>query len=104
MEAKHLKPKLKEDNHGFIEAIPGIVFAVIISYVYLNIGTYMNGTIGSELSDSIDGSTSIERAATKTMDNLSSYFDSNLGIIKIAITISVLLVPLMAIMTMRRIV
>ena len=97
-----VKKKLGEDNHGFIEAIPAVVFAVIISYVYLNVGTFMNGTIGRELSDSLDGSTSIERAATSTMDNLSTNYDNNLDIIKVAITISVLLVPLMAIMTMRR--
>ena len=52
---KHIKVQktsFVNDDTAFIEAIPGIVFAVVISYVYLNVGTYMNGTIGSELVNS----------------------------------------------------
>lgn len=95
------------DETAFIEAIPGIVFAVVISYVYLNVGTYMNGTLGSELTDSFGAATSrtaLENNSVSTMGNLSENFDSNVNIIKIAITISILLVPIMAIMSLRRIV
>ena len=101
-----------DDDTAFIEAIPGIVFAVVISYVYLNIGTYMNGTLGSELVDSFgdnqnhsgtwDWRTDLENNTVNTMGNLSSNFDSNVDIVKIAITISILLVPIMAIMSFRR--
>lgn len=52
---KHIEVQRKsfaDDDVAFIEAIPGIVFAVVISYVYLNVGTYMNGTLGSELTQS----------------------------------------------------
>jgi len=105
--SKHLdvKKQVVKDDHAFIEAIPGIVFAVIISYVYLNVGTFMNGTLGSELSDSFGTATSrttLENKSVNTMQNLSENFDDNVDIIKVAITISVLLVPIMAIMTMRR--
>jgi len=44
-----VKKSLVNDNRGFIEVIPGVVFAVIISYVYLNVGTFMTGALGSEL-------------------------------------------------------
>jgi hypothetical protein len=44
-----VKQSFREDETAFIEAIPGIVFAVVISYVYLNVGSYMNGTLGAEL-------------------------------------------------------
>ena len=107
---KHIevqKTSLVDDDTAFIEAIPGIVFAVVISYVYLNVGTYMNGTLGSELTDSFGTATSrttLENDSVNTMENLSENFDSNVNIIKIAITISILLVPIMAIMTLRRIV
>ena len=94
-----------DDETAFIEAIPGIVFAVVISYVYLNVDTYMNGTLGSELTDSFGTSpTALETNSINTMGNLSENFDSNVNIIKIAITISILLVPIMAIMSLRRIV
>ena len=101
------KTSFANDDTAFIEAIPGIVFAVVISYVYLNVGTYMNGTLGSELTDSFGAAasrTSLETNTVNTMGNLSTNFDSNVNIIKIAITISILLVPIMAIMTLRRIV
>ncbi|GAH44315.1 unnamed protein product [marine sediment metagenome] len=96
-----------DDDTAFIEAIPGIVFAVVISYVYLNVGTYMNGTLGSELVDSFGAEasrTGLENNSVNTMSNLSENYDSNVDIIKIAITISILLVPIMAIMSLRRIV
>jgi hypothetical protein len=104
---KHIQVKqsLREDETAFIEAIPGIVFAVVISYVYLNVGSYMNGTLGSELTDSFGASasrSSLENNSVNTMANLSDHFDDNVDIIKIAITISVLLVPIMTIMTLRR--
>ena len=105
MTPKHIlvKKSLKEDRAGFVEAIPAIVFAVIISYVYLNVGTFMNGTLGSELSDSFgDNPSTLEGNAINTTENLSTYFDDNVAIIKIAITIAVLLVPIAAVMTLRR--
>ena len=107
---KHIqvqRTSFADDDTAFIEAIPGIVFAVVISYVYLNVGTYMNGTLGSELTDSFGAATSrtsLENDSVSTMGNLSDNYDSNVNIIKIAITISILLVPIMAIMTLRRIV
>ena len=104
MTPKHIlvKKSLKEDRAGFVEAIPAIDFAVIISYVYLNVGTFMNGTLGSELSDSFgDNPSTLEGNAINTTENLSTYFD-NVAIIKIAITIAVLLVPIAAVMTLRR--
>ena len=105
---KHVAVKehsIREDEAAFVEAIPGIVFAVIISYVYLNVGTFMNGTLGSELTDSYGAAasrTSLENNTVSTMKNLSTYFDDNVAIIKIAITIAVLLVPIAAVMTLRR--
>ena len=107
MEAKHLKQDIREDDNAFIQAIPAVVFAVILAYVYLNIGTFMNGEIGSQLTDDLaptatDNKTSMARAAVGTIDNLTGYYDSNINMVKIAITISVLLVPLMAVMTLRR--
>ena len=111
---KHIEVKkqsFSENDTAFIEAIPGIVFAVVISYVYLNVGTYMNGTLGSELTDSFEKTTSyngtmdystLQNNSMNTLDNLSEYYDDNVNIVKIAITISVLLVPIMAIMTLRR--
>lgn len=105
---KHIAVKqhgFVENECGFIEAIPGVVFAVIISYVYLNVGTFMNGTLGSELTESFGAAadrTDLENASVNTMENLSGNFDDNVNIIKVAITISVLLVPIMAIMTLRR--
>jgi hypothetical protein len=105
-----------EDEYAFIEAIPGVVFAVVISYVYLNVGTYMNGTLGSELVEAFgdtprgnvsgggaqDWLTDLENKSANTMTNLSGNYDDNVNIIKVAITISVLLVPVMTIMTLRR--
>ena len=107
---KHIevqKTSFVDNDTAFIEAIPGIVFAVVISYVYLNVGTYMNGTLGSELTSSFGAAasrTTLENDSVNTMGNLSGNFDSNVNIIKIAITISILLVPIMAIMTLRRVV
>jgi hypothetical protein len=99
------KSSIVEDEAAFIEAIPGVVFSIVLSYVYLNVGTFMNGTMGSELTSAFgDASTrtQLENNSVDTLTNLSAYYDSNIAIVKIAITIAVLLVPIAAIMTLRR--
>ena len=64
------RSSLVNDDTAFIEAIPAIVFAVVISYVYLNVGTYMNGILGSELVDSYPGNTKTGLVNTDTWYNI----------------------------------
>ena len=62
--------------------------------IYIRVyGTYYN---------SGDYRSTLQNNTVDTLGNLSGYFDDNVAIIKIAITIAVLLVPIAAVMTLRR--
>lgn len=85
--------------------LPTIAFAVIMLFAIANIGTYINGTIGSELVDSYPAAasrTGLQNYTVNTLVNLSGNYDSTLDIVVVAAIITVLTIPLMAVVAIKR--
>lgn len=90
--------KLRKDNQALVfEVLIAAAMAIVIFFALLNIGTYINGTIGDSLADATDD-TSIE----STLGNISEGYGSTLDIMVIAALITVITVPLAAVVAVRR--
>ena len=99
---------MEESNDiAMIEMLPTVAFAVIMLFAIAYIGTYLNGTIASELVDSYPAAasrTTLQNATVETLGNLSTQYDSTLNIVVIAAIITVLTIPLMAIVAIKRLI
>lgn len=97
---------LKSDNNGMIAMLPTVAFAIIMLFAILYIGTYINGTIGSELIESYPATltdrTLLQNRTVNTLGNLSLDFDSTIDIVVVAVIIVVLTIPLMAVVAIKR--
>ena len=101
------KHRLVEDDRAMIQMLPTIAFAVIMLFAIAYIGTYINGTIASELVDSYGAAasrTSLENKSVNTLENLTTSYDSTLDIVVIAAVITVLTLPMMAIVAVKRLI
>ena len=99
------KFRLVEDDKGMIQMLPTVAFAVVMLFAITYIGTYINGTIASELVDSYGAAasrTNLENKSVNTLENLTSKYDSTLDIVVIAAIVTVLTLPLMAIVAVKR--
>jgi hypothetical protein len=107
MKANKAFRDIKADEKDMIQMLPTVAFAVVMLYAIMYIGTYMNGTIGSQLIDSYgteESRTAFENKSVATLNNLSSDYDSNTEIVSVAAIITVLTIPLMAIVAVKRLV
>jgi hypothetical protein len=111
LKANQTAKLLAEDKKGLIQMLPTVGMAVIILYAVMYIGTYMNGTIGSQLietfppNNNVSGwRTTFQNASVNTLNNLSGGYDSNVEIISVAAIITVLTIPLMAIVAVKKLV
>ena len=110
---------LVEDNKGMLAALPTVAFSVIMLFAISYVGVYMNGTISSQLVESYPSNlpanytgsgeaatwrTSLENKTVNTLENLTDDFDSTLEIVVVAAIITVLTVPLMAIVAVKRLI
>ena len=105
MKANCRSRDLIEDDRGLIQMLPAIGIAVVMLYAIMYIGTYINGTIGSQLTDTLGTSpTGFKLKTSNTLNNLSSDYDDNTEIVSIAAIISVLTIPLMAVVAVKRLI
>ena len=105
MKANRKFKELKDDHRGMIQMLPTVAFAVIMLFSILYIGTYIVGTISSQLVDSFGVATSrtaLENKTVNTLDNLTDDYDSVTEIVTVAAIIVVLTVPLMAVVALKR--
>ena len=97
---------LKENKSALIQMLPVVGMAVIMLYAIMYIGTYMNGTIGSQLVESYPSElverTAFQNKSVNTLENLSGDYDSNIEIISVAAIITVLTIPLMAVVAVKK--
>jgi len=101
------KQDIKTNDDAMLQMLVTVGFTVVMLYAIMYIGTYMNGTIGSQLIDSYGpaGSrTSFENRSVSTLQNLSTDYDSNVEIVSVAAIITVLTVPLMAVVAVKRLI
>ena len=105
------KAKLSNDNNAMLQFLPTIGFTIILLYAIMYIGTYTNGTIGSQLIDTMGNNNEtgdknwrnlFQNSTVNTLENMSGDFDSNTEIISVAAIVTILTVPLIAIASVRR--
>jgi len=90
--------KLRKNDKALVfELLIAAAMAIVIFFALMNIGTYINGTIGDSLADSTDD-TSVEN----TLGNVSEGFGDTIDIMVIAALITVITVPLAAVVAVRR--
>lgn len=107
MKANRKFRNLAEEKSGLIQMLPTVGMAVIMLYAILYIGTYMNGTIGSQLITSYGADatrTTFENNSITTLNNLSADYDSNTEIVSVAAIITVLTIPLMAVVAVKKLI
>lgn len=105
MKSNRTARNIKDDKSGMIQMLPVVAFAVIMLFAILYIGTYINGTISSQLVDSYGTATarsSLENQTVETLGNLTDDYDNITEIVAIAAIIVVLTVPLMAVVALKR--
>lgn len=79
--------------------------AVVIFFALMNIGTYINGTVSESLTDSYPAAasrTDLENMTVDQLENISDGFDDNIDIMIIAAIITVITIPLAAVVAIRR--
>jgi len=92
--------KIFGNNKAIVfELLLAAAIAVVMFFALMNIGTYINGTIGSELQDASD-STDVDN----TLANVSEGFDSSIDIMLIAVIITVITIPLAAVIAIKRLI
>ena len=105
MKANNKSRKIVKDQNAMIQMLPTVAFAVIMLFAILYIGTYINGTISSQLVDSYGAAgsrTTLENSSVLTMTNLTGDYDSIIEIVTVAAIITVLTIPLMAVVALKR--
>ena len=99
---RHIK---KDDQAIIFDMLVGAGFAVIMLFAIMNIGTYINGTIGSTLVDSYGAAatrTTNENMTVNTLTNLSGKYDSTVEMVSVAAIITVITLPLAAVVAVRK--
>ena len=87
--------------------LPVVGIAVIMLYAIMFIGTYINGTVADELVNSYPTATSrssLQNQTVNTLQNLTADYDDNTEIISVAAIITVLTIPLMAIVAVKKLI
>ena len=82
--------------------IIGAAFAIIFIITALYIGTFIQGTVGGALIANAPSGT-LGTKMTNTLYNLSGYWDTNVGMLNIALVITIITMPLMALVYVRKI-
>lgn len=90
--------KLLKNKQGLVfELLVTGAMAIVIFFALLNIGSYINGTIGDNLHETTD-----DTDTQNTLINISSGYSSNIDIMVIAAIITVITIPLAAVVAVRR--
>ena len=95
--------KLRHDDRGLLfELLVGAAMAIIIFFAIMNIGTFINGTIGQSLTDNLGSTTEFGGRGSRTLINLSNDFDDVLDALAIAAIVMAITLPLAAVVAIRR--
>ena len=82
------------------------VFAIIIVYASMNIGSFINGTIGDSLYKTYPTTATarspIQNQSVWALRNLSTGFTTNVGMVNVTAQIALIIIPLMMVMFVRK--
>jgi len=93
------------NKKAILATLPTVAFVVILLFATLYIGTYLNGTIASQLVDSYGAAgtrTTLQNSSVDTLTNLTADYNDIIEIVVVAAIITVLTIPLMAIVAVKR--
>ena len=93
---------LKADRSAIWDIIIGGAFAVIFIVVSLYIGTFIQGTVGGAIVANAPAGT-LGTKMTNTVNNISKYWDTDVGMLNIALVIVIMTIPLMALVYIRKV-
>ena len=97
---------VKNDDAIIYELLIGAVFALIIGYTAMNIGVYITGTVGSSLiatyPTTITSRTLIQNKTVSLLNNLTTDLASNAKMVSVAYMITIITLPLMAIVVIKK--
>jgi hypothetical protein len=106
MKANQKSRGIIEDNDAMIfELLIGAVFALIIGYTALNIGVYITGTVGSSLVSSYPASalrTRTQNLSIGILNNLTTDLGSNSKMVSTAYMITIITLPLIAVVMIKQ--
>jgi hypothetical protein len=97
--------EFRQEQSGMWNLLVEGVFAVIIIYATMNIGSFINGTIGDSLYDTYPAAASrsvIQNYSVASLENLSSGFSTNVGMVNVVAQIALIIIPLMMVMFIRK--
>ena len=99
--------KLKQDERAIVfELLIGAAMAVVIFFALMNIGTFINGTISNSLEDTIPAvaadRSALQNDTIANLGTISDGFDDNIDIMVVAAIITVITIPLAAVISIKR--
>jgi hypothetical protein len=109
MKANQSAKEFVEDDRGIIfELLIGAVFALVIGYTALSIGVYIVGTVGNSLvatfPTTIASRTAMQNLTVLVLRNTTSSMSSNVNIWGVAMLITLITLPLMAVVVIKKMV
>jgi hypothetical protein len=87
----------RNDKAIVFELLIAGAMAVILFFALMNIGTYINGTIGNSLQGA-----STTATLNNTLNNISNGYTSTISIMTVASIIVVITIPLAAVIAIRK--
>ena len=103
MKSNQSPRNLTRDRNAIWDMIIGAAFAIIFIVTALYIGTFIQGTVGGALVSSMSTSTTLGQKMINTTYNISNYWDTDVGMLNIALVIVIITLPLMALVYVRKI-
>jgi hypothetical protein len=99
--------QLRKDERAIVfELLIGAAMAVVIFFALMNIDTFINGTISGSLEDTLPADaadrTALQNDTYDNLQTISTGFDDNIDIMVIAAIITVITVPLAAVISIKR--
>jgi hypothetical protein len=99
--------QLRKDQQAIVfELLIGAAMAVVIFFALMNIGTFINGTISESLEDTLPAAavnrSALQNDTAANLATISQGFDDNIDIMVIAAIITVITVPLAAVISIKR--
>jgi len=100
--------RFRDDQRGMLfNMLLGAGMVVIILFALLNIGSYINGTISSQLVESYGAAssrTALQNRTVSTLENLTAGYDNVIDIVIISTIIMAITLPLAAVIAIKKLI
>ena len=97
---------LRKDDRGLMfDLLVGAGLAIILFFAVMNIGTFINSTIGQTMVDSYPAAASrsdIQNKSIRSLTNLSNDYDDVLDALSVAAIVMAITLPLAAVVSIRK--